>query len=97
MLLVEPISRKRLCVIFCAVVPDVSAGLSSIRVTAVNGHWTTGTVFCQQVALDPLLHLYTDPIPILQTFAGEYRVGDIVPRHRPVRSHTVEDAIRSIG
>ena len=33
--------------------------------------------FCQQVALDSLLSGYQYPIPILCTFAREYRVRDI--------------------
>ena len=47
--------------------------------------------------MDLLLHLYVYLIPILQTFAREYRVGDIAPSHKLLRSCTVEDSVRLIG
>ena len=97
MVLVYPIYNKCLRASFRDVMLDVSTGLSSSRATTSNGHWTTWKVFCQQVALDPLTHAYSDPIPILQTFAREYRVGNIASNHEPVISCTVEDAVVSIG
>ena len=49
------------------------------------------------MALDPLLIGYKDPVPILNTFARDYRTGNIAPTSGPVQSHTAEDAVRSIG
>ena len=38
-----------------------------------------------------------DKIPLLQLFAHLYRHGSLTGRGRPVRSRTVEDALRSVG
>ena len=38
-----------------------------------------------------------DPVPILLLFAHQYRTGRIAPSDRPVRSRTVEDAVRHVA
>ena len=83
MSLVDPIFYNHLRASFRSDMSDVSTGLSSSRDTAVYVHWNTWTVFF--------------PIPILQTFKREYRVGNISPNHKSVRSRTVEDSVWSIG
>ena len=40
---------------------------------------------------------YKEPVPILNTFARDYRTGNIAPNSRAVQSITVEYAARSIG
>ena len=67
------------------------------RSTAADGHWTKWAYFCTRLALDPILVAYKDPVPILDSFARDYRTGKITPYSRAVRSRMVEDAVRSIG
>jgi hypothetical protein len=52
---------------------------------------------CHKLAIDPTLQEFQDPVPFLQVFARRYRTGDLAPRKKPVRSHTVEDALSSVG
>ena len=52
---------------------------------------------CWYVALNPLLVFYRDPLPILNTFARQYRAESLAPRRRQVQSHTFEDAAGLIG
>ena len=49
------------------------------------------------MALDPLLVSYRYLYPIINTFVRQYRTGEIAPNGRQVQSHTVEDAVGSIG
>ena len=49
------------------------------------------------MAFDPLLISYKYPVPVLNIFARDYRTEDIAKTSSPVRSHTAEDAVRSIG
>ena len=49
------------------------------------------------MALDPLLIAYKYPVPILNPFDRDYRIGNIAPNSCAVRSKTVEGAVRSIG
>jgi hypothetical protein len=44
-----------------------------------------------------MLSNVADPIPFLQVFATRYRNGTLAPSGKPVRSRTVEAALRSIG
>ena len=48
------------------------------------------------MALNPLLVSYKDPVPILNTFTQDYRIGDISPTSGPVQSNTAEDTVQSI-
>ena len=52
---------------------------------------------CQDVALEPIIVLYRDPVPILNTPARNYRIGSLDPNRRQVQSRTVEDSAWSIG
>ena len=49
------------------------------------------------MTLYPLLIGCKDPVTILNTFARDYRTGDIAPTSGPVQSCTAEDAVWSIG
>ena len=44
-----------------------------------------------------MLNEVVDAIPVLQVFASRWRTGQIAPLGNPVRSRTVEDALRAIG
>jgi hypothetical protein len=53
--------------------------------------------FTLESNLDPFLRNCSDPVPIVQVFAQRYRDGRIAPKGNPVRSGTVEDAVRAVG
>ena len=82
---------------FRAASADITEGLSAGRDASADGYWAKWQNFCQRVALDPHLSSYEDPVPILITFAREYRVGDVAAASGPVRSKTVQDAVRSVA
>ena len=67
------------------------------QVKTQDTHWKLWTKFCLSLQCDPELPGITDPVPHLQVFAVHYRSGRIAPRHKGVRSRTVEDALRSVG
>jgi hypothetical protein len=64
---------------------------------AVDTAWTVWSAFCHDLYCDPLLQHIQDPLPLLQIFAERYRVGPISPSHSPVKSRTVEGALRYVG
>jgi hypothetical protein len=76
---------------------DVTAGVVPSSAGAASGHWQLWSTFCASLALDPTLCDVPDPIPYLQVFALRYRRGHINTSRRPVRSRTVEGALRSVG
>ena len=82
---------------FRAASADITEGLSAGRDASADGYWAKWQNFCQRVALDPHLSSYEDPIPILVTFAREYRVGAVSAASGGVRSKTVQDAVRSVA
>ena len=94
---VDPVHQQCFLCSFCTETEDITKGLSTSRVASSNNHWTLWPTFCANVALDPLLLLYKDPIPILATFAAEYRCGDISASGKNAHYCTVEDAVRYIG
>ena len=94
---VDTSARVRFCNTFCAATEDIAEGLSTYRAWTADGHWTKWDNFCSRVALDPLRIGYKEPVPILNTFARDYRTGDIAPTSSPVQSRTAEDAVRLIG
>ena len=75
----------------------VASGISAARSNAADTHWRQWSRFCNQILVDPLLQAIDDPVLLLQVFAQRYRSGSLAPRGKPVRSRTVEDALRSIG
>jgi hypothetical protein len=75
----------------------VEAGVVSGRAAAANSTWGTWQRFCVSLGTDEFLSCGTDPLVMLQFFAQRYRDGRIAPSKRPVRSRTVEDAVRSVG
>lgn len=65
--------------------------------TNTDGTWSIWTAFCRDLACDPFLQNITSPMPLLQIFASQYRVGTLAPSHSPVKSRTVEAALRTVG
>ncbi len=75
----------------------VRSGVVSSRARAADKQWDRWVDFCQEQGWDPWLYEFEAPVPILQVFAARYRDGRIAPSGNPVRSRTVEDALRSVG
>ena len=75
----------------------IAEGISTSISASSNTHWAIWSAFWANVALEPLLLSYKYPIPILATFATNYRRGNISASGNSVRSFTVEDSVRSIG
>jgi hypothetical protein len=75
----------------------VRSGVTAQRAASADTHWELWATFCHELALDSLLSNLQDPVALLQVFAHQYRTGTIAPKHKPVRSRTVEDALRSVG
>jgi hypothetical protein len=75
----------------------IRSGIVSSRATAADNHWTRWTTFCLDNRLDPLLRNVPDPVPFLQIWGARYRDGRAAPSGQPVRSGTVEDAMRAVG
>jgi hypothetical protein len=76
---------------------EVALGVVPSRATSAAAHWSIWEQFCAHHAINPSLQNIPDPIPYLQVFAYRYRQGLINPSHRPVRSRTVEGALRNVG
>ena len=75
----------------------VRSGVTAQRAASADTHWELWSTFCHELALDSLLSNLQDPVALLQVFAHRYGTGTIAPKHKPVRSRTVEDALRSVG
>ena len=75
----------------------VRSGVTAQRAASADTHWELWSTFCHELALDSLLSNLQDPVALLQVFAHRYRTGTIAPKHKPVHSRTVEDALRSVG
>jgi hypothetical protein len=78
----------------------VAAGVVSSRAGAAKSHWKRWLLYCDQLRIDPYLQgeeEIEDRIVYLQVFAHRYRTGLIAPSKKPVRSRTVEDAVRAIS
>ena len=93
----DPVAGKSFRDSFRFATEDIAEGLFEGRDASADGYWAKWKNFCQRVALDPHLSSYEDPIPILVTFAREYRVGDVSAASGGVRSKTVQDAVRSVA
>jgi hypothetical protein len=72
-------------------------GIVSSQAASNNNAWVIWSRFCHDLTLDPWLTDEIDPILLLQVFAERYRTGELAPRGRPVKSRTVEGALRAVG
>ena len=93
----DPSKQYHLFNNFCAMANGIAEGLSASQSAIVYVNWTKWAEFYQDKALDALFVSYRDPVPILNTFARQYRTGSLSPSGHQVRSHTVEDTVQSIG
>ena len=76
----------------------LNSHLSTHRHTSASSTWAVWTSFCLDVGVRPdLLDVHGDRLPVLLLFAQLYRFGAVAPRHQPVRSCTVEDALRRVA
>jgi hypothetical protein len=72
-------------------------GIVSTRATSNDKTWTIWARFCADLHVDPWLSNIDDPIILLQVFGHRYRTGMLSPSKRPVKSRTVEGALRAVG
>ena len=54
-----------------AVVDEIIQGLFTIREYAADGDWEKWEKFCRYVALNPLLIICRNPVPVLNAFARQ--------------------------
>jgi len=92
-----PAERDNLQLDLCAVAEAVALGISCSRADATSNTFALWDSFCRDMEFDPTLESYTDPVPVLQIFAHQYRLGIFAPSQAQVRGRTVGDAIRAIG
>lgn len=76
---------------------QIRAGIVPTRAAAADRHWLSWCAFCLEHQLDPHLQDISDPVPTLQVWATRYRDGRLAPGGHPVRTKTVEDAVRAVG
>ena len=75
----------------------VRAGTVPARTRSKDNTWIRWCDYCEELGFDPMLDEVADAIPLLQVFASRWRTGQIAPLGEPVRSRTVESALRAIG
>jgi hypothetical protein len=73
------------------------AGVVPSRAQSRDANWLRWVQYCSNMGFSPTLHDNPDPITALQVFAHRYRTGTIAPSGQPVRSRTVEAALRAVG
>jgi hypothetical protein len=75
------------------------SGVVPSRNAASRKDWAVWTSFCVSIHQDALLSHVTNKISVLQVFAHRVRIGTLArnPGHKPVRSRTVEEYLRSVG
>jgi hypothetical protein len=76
---------------------SAKTALHASRRNATDSTWDIRHTFCEELCYDPFLQDLDDPTPLLQTFAHRYRQGTVAPSRSPVKSRTVEGALRAIG
>ena len=74
--------------------PPIVSRQGKTNFCTVWRHWET--LLCSSLDINPTAPPGRDPIPLLLLFARRYCTGTIAPCHLPVRSRTVEDAVRAI-
>ncbi|KAI2509948.1 hypothetical protein MHU86_4513 [Fragilaria crotonensis] len=93
-----PGTQHALCRDWCAVETTLRASHSTHRVAATAATSRVWLRFCRANGICPdLSDIPGDPVPVLLLFAHQYRTGRIAPRDRPVRSRTVEEAVRQVA
>ena len=82
---------------FVSAQEDVRHGVSTARAASTCSQWKHWKEFCSLISIDPTLQPIKDPIVFLQIYAKLYRHGKLSFQREPVRSRTVEDALRKVG
>ena len=81
---------------WCAIQAMMHSRFSVQRDSSTS--WRLWTECCAGLGVDSSLHSVPgDKMPRLQLFSHQYRHRSLTGRERPVRSCTVEDAVRSVG
>ena len=73
------------------------AGVVPTRSKSRSATWILWADYCTTHSIDPFLTNVEDSLPILQVFAQRYRTGALAPNQKPVKSRTVEAALRAVG
>ena len=78
----EPSKQASFCDRFCTAANEISEELSASRAATTNGNLRKWSKFCLYMALYPLHVSYGYPVPILNTFAGQYQTVSLAPSGR---------------
>ena len=70
---------------------------SAKRAISHDNTWDIWLDYCNEHNTDSLLAAVPDPIPFFIVFAQRYRDGRLAKDGEPVRSRTVEEALRAVG
>ena len=73
------------------------SGIVSTRANSDDKTWLIWAKFCTDLHVDPWLSNVGNPVLLLQVFGQRYRTGHLSASHRPVKSRTVEGALRAVG
>jgi hypothetical protein len=93
----HPSHRTNLLSELSIVKQATAAGVTAKHQDGANSAWNIWIAFCQDLQCDPYLSTLDYPIPLLQIFAHRYSSGALAPSGSPVKSRTVEDALRAVG
>lgn len=74
-----------------------TAGIVPARARSRDASWLLWESYCAEHQIDPFLTDVVDTLPVIQVFAERYRSGAIAPNKKPVKSRTVETALRAIS
>jgi hypothetical protein len=92
-----PENRNAFLYNLCNAQANAQAGIISLQATSNDNCWKIWADFCHDLVVDPWLTRTTDPILLLQVFAERYHTGQLAPCCKPVKSHTVEGTLRTVG
>ena len=98
MAIADPRSRDVLGSDWRAITTALHSNQSPHRCASASATWRIWERFCVASGIRPNLRdIPGDHVPILLLFAHQYGTGRIAPSARPVRSRTVEDAVRHVA
>jgi hypothetical protein len=73
------------------------AGIVPSRANSDDKTWLIWAKFCGNLHVNPWLSDVGNPMLLLQVFWQWHRAGHLAPSQRPVKSCTVEGALRAVG
>ena len=74
----------------------LNAGNAGRATKRANGY-ERFAAFASAHGVDPTMRELSDPIPLLLSYAQQYRWGFLAPKGKPVRARTPEEAVRFVG